>query len=160
MKEWLISLTAIVVISTILLIILPEGKLNGLIKSVFGTLTLLTIISPIVDSNMFLSPIEFIFGEEEQTYQYEYLDYVNQNKINSLKKDCKKIIEIYYSNQVEISIVYHRDNQFSLMIDKVEIDLTKSKIKEEYKVENVREIIINDISTLLSIDRNKIKINE
>lgn len=116
MKEWLLSITVIIILSIIILLILPEGKLYGLSKSIFSAMALITILSPIIDLNVFTDPIEFVFGEQEQVYQEDYLDYVFNIKVENIKKDCKKIIENNYSNNADIDIVFYRDNQFDLII--------------------------------------------
>ena len=93
MKEWLLSVTVVIILSIIILLILPDGRLYGLIKSVFCAVALITILSPIIDFSVFSNPIDFVFGENEQAYQEDYLDYVFQTKIDDIKTNCKKIIE-------------------------------------------------------------------
>lgn len=154
MKEWLLSITVIIILSIIILLILPEGKLYGLSKSIFSAMALITILSPIIDLNVFTDPIEFVFGEQEQVYQEDYLDYVFNIKVENIKKDCKKIIENNYSNNADIDIVFYRDNQFDLIIEKVNICFYDQSISEDTK-----RIIQEEISKYLSIEKAKIKFN-
>ena len=155
MKEWLLSVTVVIILSIIILLILPEGRLYGLIKSVFCAVALITILSPIIDFSVFSNPIDFVLGENEQVYQEDYLDYVFQTKIDDIKTNCKKIIENYYSNSTYIDIVFYRDNQFNLIIEKVSIHLADNSLDKD-KI----ELLQNEISKYLSIEKAKIKFNE
>lgn len=160
MREWLISITATIIISLIILLILPEGKLYGIIKSIFSILALLTIISPIIKLEGIKAPEDFIFGENNIILEENYLDYMDNEKIKDIKSNCIKIIQDYYSNQIKIDIEFYRDNQLRLIISKITIDLSNAKLNNFLSNSNAKEEITQKISAYLSIEKVKIKFNE
>lgn len=161
MKEWLLTISVTIIISITVLLLLPEGKLYGLIKSIFSILALLSIINPLINfTDIIYATNEFIFDDKEQLLEENYLDYIYQEKINKLKSNSKKIIEEYYSNQIDIDIQFYRDNQYCLVIEKIIINISNSRINNQINHDQAKKEIEDKLSSYLSIEKDKIIFKE
>ena len=59
MKDWIISIVSVVLITNIVCLILPQGKMGRFVKNIFSILTVLVIIKPLI----YLKNGNFDFGQ-------------------------------------------------------------------------------------------------
>ncbi len=160
MKEWLLGVVATILFTTILSLILPDGKTLNLIKNIFGILSILVVINPLFKIDEIISPREFVFGDKEIVLDNNYLDYVYGKKLKILEENSLKIIEEYYSKGATIVIECNKDNLLEVEVNKISIDLSNCKLIANGEKNTYIDKIVNQLSAYLCLEENKIIINE
>ena len=160
MKTWIISISAIIILTSIFGLIIPESKIGKLIKSIFSLLVVLVIISPLSSiKNQNFSFDNFVNGSEI-SYQNDYLDFVGNQKASSLEDECQKIIKNKGVNNVFVNICYKYNEDKKFIIESAQINFKNAVIISDKANINIKEEIKSDLSLYLQIDKNKVFINE
>lgn len=157
MKEWLLSVCAVTIVTSLSVFILPEGKIGNYIKSIFAFITVLVIISPVVK----LKDVSFSFDNYKNTeigVQTGYLEYFNQKLNEGNKEVCKKIILESGLEYEDVNINYVVDDSNEYSIKNVKIILSNSVIKEDGSHINIIEDIKNKLSQRLCCEKGIIDI--
>ena len=85
MKEYLLGVAGIVLFSSIILAILPTGKMNELIKNIARMACLLCILSPFVDLLLENEKLSSYFGESGIEIQTEFIQYSNEARVSEVE---------------------------------------------------------------------------
>ena len=124
MKTYLISATAVIFLSVIVSIIIPEGKLNKTIVFVMRMICILVLIQPITGIFMLSSS-----ATSSSFYDYEYICKVySENQSDSLEK---LIFEKFAVESVCYVNVVHEGGEFKVDGVNVEINEANYKLIEE-----------------------------
>lgn len=155
MKSWVLSVGAAIIITTIITIILPEGKLGKTIKFVFSIMVMLIMIKPIVyiKNNDFNIDTSLVYNEIN--YQNDYLSYISKIKAAKFEQNCNKILENNGINNADVLIEYSEDGQGGLIIECVKINLFNVN---DDNTQILTETVINEIKNFLNVDEKIIKI--
>ena len=86
-------------------------------------------------------------------YQENYLDYVNQKRINSLENDCTDVLLNIGVSGAKISLDYSVDENYQIMITKVNINLENAVIISGNKHIDIIEEIKTALSEYLSVSK-------
>lgn len=160
MKTWIISISAIVFITSIFGIIVPDSKIGKLIKSVFSILIIFVIISPIANIKNQDVSFENFINTSEIVYQNDYLDFIANKKAKELENESKKIIENLGVNNVFVNICYMHNNLEKFIVKSVEVNLKNAVIISDKAHINIKEQIRTELSSYLEIDKNLVLVNE
>lgn len=160
MKTWIISISAIVFITSIFGIIVPDSKIGKLIKSVFSILIIFVIISPIANIKNQDVSFENFINTSEIVYQNDYLDFIADKKAKELENESKKIIENLGVNNVFVNICYMHDHLEKFIVKSVEVNLKNAVIISDKAHINIKEQIRTELSSYLEIDKNLVLVNE
>ncbi len=158
MKEWLLSVCAVTIVTSLSVFILPEGKIGIYIKSIFSFITVLVIIAPL--SN--LSNLDFDFNLNNQNniqVQTEYLNYFNNKRNEENEKLCEKALEEAHLNFESVKFIYDTTDDYQYCVKKIEIILSKSVIKEDETHIDIIEDIKNKLSMKFLISKTNIRID-
>ena len=105
MKEYILSIVSVILLTAAVGIILPEGKTGKFIKGIFAVATLVVILTPLTKIGDYIPAFETESGDVEIGYDEEYLDYMYDKKsevyaaeIESYiqEKGCESDVEIVY----------------------------------------------------------------
>lgn len=159
MKEWITSIIASVIISSILSLILPEGKMGKYIKGIFSLFIILIIIKPIfaIENNDF--SYEDIF-DENVSIQTDYLEYISNKRLDYIKVECENLMKENGIINAELSINYNLDEYNYITINKIEINLQNAVIMSDKANIHIIEDVKNAIANYLNINKNLVVINE
>ena len=160
MKSWILSVGATIILTSLICLILPEGKMGKYIKSIFSILVLLTIFSPIINIKNINVDIDtsLIYGGNIEL-QTEYLSYVYEKKIDEYKINCLKIIENFGIDNVSVDISYSiKDDK--IFIENLYINLKDAVINSDKNHIVIIEEIKNEIKKYLMVDNLNMVINE
>lgn len=160
MKTWIISISAIVFITSIFGIIVPDSKIGKLIKSVFSILIIFVIISPIANIKNQDVSFENFINTSEIVYQNDYLDFIADKKAKELENESKKIIENLGVNNVFVNICYMHDHLEKFIVKSVEVNLKNAVIISDKAHINIKEQIRTELSSYLEIDKKLVLVNE
>lgn len=147
MTEWILSLIGMVFLGVVIETILPNGKLNTFIKSVFALFLLFVIVKPL--------PKLFNKNLKLNT-DYSYVE--DSNFLNTLNQKKLENYEISILNQLEnegitnVSILFDADTTKSdLIIQKVYVDICNVVLKNKDKHINITDTILKIVTNTLNI---------
>lgn len=159
MKEWILSIGTTVLLTTIISLILPDGKIGKFIKGIFLIIVLLVILKPLANiKDSGLSDMS-IFVNTETNIQSEYLNYIYDKKIKKHEEVCEKIIENIGIYKAKTSIQYSI-SEMGMEIQKVNINLKNSVIISDKEHIDIIEEIKANIMSYLNIENEKLVIYE
>ena len=93
MREWIYSIVISILITTIISIMSPEGRLGQIIKCIFSIILMLIVIMPVINPNTLdLLYLDDKFNIDEQI-SYDYINHVYDKKVNSLSKNCEILLD-------------------------------------------------------------------
>lgn len=160
MKEWIYSIIAIVLLTTIITIIVPEGKLGKMIKGIFALSVMLVIISPIISLSSFNSQ-GFITNSQIYTnVQETFLTYINDNKTELIQKELINSFENLGIEDALIDLDYEYSNNYVYSIKNAKIYLNNAVINSEKEHILVIEEMINTVIEKTNLLRKDIYIYE
>ena len=119
MKNWIISLGTIIILSSLITIILPEGKLNKFIKCYLSLIIMIVIIQPITSIKSLNFNFENVFQENQIELQYDYLEYVANIRINNHIDNCKKIAKDVGVDGLIVEIMYEIDENNEIILNNI-----------------------------------------
>lgn len=156
---WILSILGIVVIGTLVDLVLPSGKMNGYIKSVFAAITVLIIVLPLPNllKNNF-RPDSFIFGKEVEL-QENYIEYSNNIQVKAIERGLKEALAAdgITLGTVEIECDF---SATVAKVEKVKVNFGQVVIVGQSEHINKYELIRSKISQYLTIDKDVILIYE
>ena len=158
MKEYLLAVTGIVLFSSIVIAILPNGKMNEMMKSIARMACVLCIVSPLVDFFVGNKNIPSIFEESGIEMQSEFIEYCSNERVMEteelLVSELKNIAPMMDSLKIiwTTETIHHSTYQGSIIkIDKIIIYMAgensdsfdekiRSYMRENYGVEYVEVV--------------------
>ncbi len=152
MTEWILSLIGMAFLGVVIETILPNGKLNTFIKSVFALFLLFVIVKPLPK----------IFNKDlsiNTDYNYEedsnFLINLNQKKLENY--------EISILNQLKnegisnVNIEFEADTTSSdLKIQKVYIDICNIVLNNSDKHINITDTILKIVTNTLNVSNKEV----
>ena len=158
MNGWILSIGAIIVITTIITIILPEGKMGKFIRGYFALIIMVVILNPLLNLDGSCL-VDFDNNEVEGVFiQNDFIDYVTRQKITKLQKNCEKICENKGISNAVVTIEYSVTENADYEILLVVVNLKKSVIISNGEhIDNI-EVIRQTIADYLSIDLKLISV--
>ena len=159
MKSWVANIVVNVFLSSVISLILPEGRMAKVIKNVLSMLLILVVMQPFL--NLSIQEIDFdsIF-QSEYAVQTSYLDFINEKVIGEYEKKCEEIIENYGVTEYKVEIVYDVDENNEILFRKIQINLTNSVINSDKSNIDIIAGIKTSIQNYLSVNMGQIEIYE
>jgi len=157
LSSWILSIIGIVFISIIMEIILPNGKTNKFIKSIFSVFLLFIFISPIKDLIHKFS--NTTFNEDNIKIDENFLYDINLAKNESNQILIQNRLKNKGIEGVNVVICNNLQN-YDYSIEKIYIDITNLVITDKNQHINKYEVITNTILELINIEKDKIVFNE
>lgn len=160
-SAWIMSILGIVIIGTLIDLILPSGRISKYIKSIFATVTVLVIVTPIpslirnnfnVENGGLIAP-EFTLDEN-------YLAYADKVKMRYLSKGVEEKLAEDGFRGVSVEIDGKFDENNSLVINFVKVNLQNLVIDEDKQHINKYELIRDSVTKYLNVEKGAVMINE
>lgn len=152
MKNWIISVVAVVFVTSVLDLMLPRGRTRALIKSIFSVLAIFILIKPIfyIAENDNVNFTEYF--ESELNIQDDFLYYSNGKKIENYQNYCDEIIKNKGLESSGVKIIYVNEDDYTLRIEKVYLNIKKSVIFADDEHKNIIDETKKILSQFLSVD--------
>ncbi|MCM1992738.1 stage III sporulation protein AF [Oceanirhabdus seepicola] len=161
-KDWIISISTMIVLMTAVELILPSNKLKKYCKFVMGLILMLVIINPIIIALKPSSAININFDEYNYDFQerdsYDYEKYRDKNIDSTLKvfrknieKECMKSLNDEFPNSefsVDIDVSYD-DSEGMFKIDEVSVGVNGSS-----NVKRVKPVVISKNKSVKHEEQN------
>jgi len=159
MKNWILSIGAVIILTSILTLILPNSKLGKNIKSIFSLMIVLIILQPIVKLKDGRMNFDKINTEQAIILQDDFIHYIAEQKITNYEHKCQNFLIEKGINNAKTSIDYIVNTNGQVEIILVNVDLTNSVINSDLEHIDITEVICYEFSKILNVDKNKVKIN-
>jgi len=149
MNTYVLSVIGVVLVSAVLTAILPEGKTNGIIKSITKVACVLTIVAPIIEyfgGNKNVNSEE-IFAETVINSDLNFIDYCSKISVENAKGEIEKSIREEFGREITVELLWEYDNGQTQLFGsayedrKIKIYRAILKTKEELNVEAQRSIV-------------------
>ncbi|MBQ9513478.1 MAG: hypothetical protein IJR66_00650 [Clostridia bacterium] len=161
MKEYLISVISVAILSCLIISVIPSGKTSKTIILCVNVIVGLTVILPIINyfnREDFSITIDTAYKTEENL-NTDYLNYSIENKLEYNKKVIKTYLKSKNLNG-EVYFDYETDKDYKVVYKKISVKLNKKVIIAENNNINIIEEIKNYISCFLLVDKDIIIIYE
>ena len=153
MKEWIISIIAIIILTTILNLILPDSKLKGIIKCCFSLVSILVVMQPILNLNISEFNFTSVFNGNEIVLQENYLNYVNNEKIKNYTQNCISLLD-------DLGVESSVNDDLVIKFEKVLVNLKNSVLISDKEHIDIIEDIKKTLSDYLKIEEKLVVIYE
>lgn len=156
MKEWIISIVCVCIIEIVFFMLIPNGKLTGIIKSIFNFVLILVLISPIIKLS---SNTQFDLDEYFNTeifVQQGYLDYVNDKNVEKISNKIKDEISALGYEAILINPYFENDLYNFQNLEKIEINIKNDNKWTDKEHINITEEIMARVSEELNFNKEKI----
>ncbi len=158
MKEYILSIVSVILLTAAVGIILPEGKTGKFIKGIFAVATLVVILTPLTKIGDYIPAFETESGDVEIGYDEEYLDYMYDKKSEVYAAEIESYIQ-EKGCESDVEIVYDcADYEFHIV--KVSTNLYFSGISEEDEHIYIMSEIQKAVAQYCGIEEEKVQINE
>ncbi len=122
---WGLTVLGLATVTTVAEMLLPRGKMRKAIGSVFATVTVFVIITPI--PNLIKNGINFDFATDSVETDGGYIDYMNDVRGAMFADSCTKYLESKgYSEGYEISVESDVYNVKKVRVDFVDSGMTEN----------------------------------
>lgn len=159
MKEWIVSVVAVVFIVSISSYIVPEGKIGSYIKGIFAFLLIFVIIKPIlsINNNDFNLQSLTASGANIEV-QTDYLDYVYYKKYQNLATDCIKSLRQIGVENASVDIKYFIDENKVFVLEKIIINLQNAVMNTNKEHIDIIEEAVNSLAEYLDVSKTIVEI--
>jgi len=131
-SKWIISISGMVLIGVLIEVVLPDGKMSKLLKSVVGVFSVLIIILPLKNFdfkslsfsniNNFLIDEEFVSERENEKIILVEKSLENNLELNGYKSVSIKIVGDYSGSELKITNVFVDISNIVLSSEMLNID--------------------------------------
>ncbi|NCB48602.1 MAG: hypothetical protein EOM55_03180 [Clostridia bacterium] len=132
-SKWIISISGMVLVGVLIEVILPEGKMSKLLKSIIGIFSVFIIILPLKDfdfkSLSFSNVSEFVIDEsfvserESEKIILVEKEVENNLELNGYKSVSVKIVGDYSGSNLKITSVFVDIANIVLIDENLNIDI-------------------------------------
>ena len=157
---WVLSIVGIIVLSMLVDLLLPSGSMSKFIKSIFGYLIIVVILSPVFS---FFSQKNFsindIFSSSNVQIQDSFVANVNRQFLDSVENSIEKSCHEKGIKFVEVGIeadIFENE----IEIKQISVNLKNIGITDEVKHTNIRTSIISIIKENIKVKEEIIKFYE
>ena len=157
---WVLSIVGIIVLSMLVDLLLPSGSMSKFIKSIFGYLIIVVILSPVFS---FFTQKNFsindIFSSSNVQIQDSFVANVNRQFLDSVEKSIEKSCHEKGIKFVEVGIeadIFENE----IEIKQISVNLKNIVITDEVKHTNIRTSIVNIIKENIKVKEEIIKFYE
>ena len=147
-SSWLFSILSISIIEVLSELVLPNGKMRGIVKTVIAIIGILLIINPV--KNFDFTNLNFNFSNFE--INEEFVDKNSNSKIDSLTYDIENSLKNSGFNGVKISL--NADEKY--LIKTIYVDLSRLVLNESGLNINKYTNIVAIIKQFVNIDEGNI----
>ena len=151
MLNWIVSIALVSLLTTILIILLPDNNNSQLAKFALSLLVILVVIKPIKkDISLDFNVIDNDYNEV--FIQDEFLDYYIEQKVEYIKKNCNIICNEEGAENVIIEVFYDviEENEFS--IKKISLNFKNSVFNKNNEHTIIIENIKNEINKIYNVE--------
>ncbi len=157
MWEWIVSVGAVVIASTLITLIVPDNRLTGIISVVLAVTVISVIVKPLKSFD-FNTDFSFNYNENGVEIDYSYAEHVNFLRCENLKKNCIDALNKKGYDCLRVDISYDERDFRQLIIKNVKLFFSKEVINSSFEhIDNIDEVR-KLVSSLIGVDEGVIDV--
>ena len=147
----------ILFLSSIITLIIPEGKMGKIVNKSLYLLTILALISPFFSLNI-NNEFKIESNLNNSSFIIDYLYNVKENREEQLNNNINQLLNEngFKNNKVYSNIELNDNNQY--FIQKIKIEIDKNVIDEKNENIDIKEKIFNLILSQLKVEESVIEV--
>lgn len=139
MKEYLISITSIILFISILELFIPNNKIGAFVKGIVGVVSIILMLSPII--SIFNKNYDYEFTKND----YEYTNYLVDYEKKIIKEEIDLLLKTNDLTPITIEIigeVLEGDFKIYKIYIKIENKVISNENEHINKLENAKKLIL------------------
>ncbi len=156
---WILSILGVAVIGAVIDLILPSGRMNKFVKSVFAAVTVLIIILPLPHLLKNGCRTDGFLWEQDVPLQDDYLNYTAAIKKNALLKGLRAAMEADGITLGDIEITGDFSGN-APVIEKVRINLSQVVMAEQWEHIHKYTTVRTKVAEYLAVDEDVVELYE
>lgn len=157
MKEWILSVSGMILLTTVFSLIIPSGKTASIMKTVFSVLCVFVFIKPVFYLYNQKNEISIDFSNNvEFNLNENYLNYILDLKKEESSKICNKILSQNGLVAKDLYINIAVKDEFDYNLDNITVYLDDSVIKDKNEHINNKEKARSSIAEYFGINQNSV----
>lgn len=157
MWEWVVSVGLVILISTLISLLVPDGRLTSIVGVILSVTVVFTLVKPMENSD-FNFEIPSINTSIE--IDYSYAEHSNYLKSNYYSTQCVNLLKNEGVDNAEIVIDYQVDEFRLFKINFVRVFLSKEVINSDGEHIDIIDKVKTIISKNLNIEKDLILVIE
>ena len=157
MWEWVVSVGLVILISTLISLLVPDGRLTSIVGVILSVTVVFTLVKPMENSD-FNFEIPSINTSVE--IDYSYAEHSNYLKSNYYSTQCVNLLKNEGVDNAEIVIDYQVDEFRLFKINFVRVFLSKEVINSDGEHIDIIDKVKTLISDNLNIEKDLILVIE
>lgn len=156
---WIMSIVGVCILSVVVDLIVPSGKMSSSIKNVFSYIVILVVLAPLPGLINGDFSLDGLFSNVDMEIQDEYIYNINQSKLDKWTITIEKELENTGITGATVSIsanIFESEMQ----IDAVYVDLYNAVISSNLANKNIQTEVVCVVLKCLDIEKNKVVIYE
>ena len=152
MVKFVISISSVTILISIISLLLPEGKASNIVKFVMSLIVLSIILSPL--KNLANCNFDFDLNNSQNvSAQDDFLDYYANKNANLITQDCIKICSDNGIENANATLEYEITNDYKLTIKKITLIIKKEVISTIDKHIDIIEQIKTKITNKYAVEK-------
>ena len=160
MSGYIVSIIVTTFLIALISFILPSGSTAKYVKSVLSMVLVVVIVSPLIKFSSQNFDVNNIFSSQNVYLQTDFLDYVLEEKVDNLSKNCNLVLENLGVKGANIEILYRQNEGIDIIIQKVTINLKNAVINSDLGHIDIIEKTKKSISEYLVLKESDVVIYE
>ena len=151
MAEWVLSIIGVIFLGVALDIVIPDGKTNGFIKSIFSIIFMFVVINPIIKWVNKTDVIDLSNVQINEDYQIE----INNHRLLDLKFQIENHLICNGINGVEVEVKGYSTNN-DIIISQINVRIDNLVIIDNVEHINKYKLITTLIKEKVGVDEKNI----
>ncbi len=158
-SAWVLSIAGVCVLSVLVELVLPEGKTQKYIKTVFSFFVIIVIIAPLPKLAKSDFSLDSIIAGDNVELQEDFIYQINRDKLDAISQDIESDLNQQGIRGVQV-LVSANIFTSNLEIEAVFVDLFEMVITQESQHINTHETIKRTVKKYVDIKEENIVFNE
>lgn len=157
MKAYIISILGITVCGVLIEIILPSGKINKYIRSIYSIFVVAVILNPVITFFANNKGLDIKYNDIELSSTL--MNYINQQKVNSLQSSITSQLEQQGMQNIDIVFNYEQEN-YQIVYKSCVVNLKNLVYTDADKHISIYELITQLVEQQTNLTYEEIIFNE
>lgn len=153
------SIIGVCILSVVVDLIVPSGKMSSSIKSVFSYIVILVVLAPLPNLIKGNFSLDGLFSNVDMEIQDEYIYNINQSKLDKWTITIENELEITGITGAIVSISANIF-EYDMQIDAVYVDLYNAVISSNLANKNIQTEVVSVVLKCLDVEKNKVVVYE
>lgn len=148
MTDWLMGIVGVVFLGVLFDLIYPNGKTNVFCRNVFGVLSLIMIINPLLK-------IDFNKIQYDDLTNEQIVSNINSSRCENLRLQIEQHLQLRGFDGIDVEIdILMQNNEFN--IENIYLDITNLVLSDDLLNINKYEVIRSEVAEVTKVDKERI----